>query len=145
MTDKLNNPNPAEDQPNSDKLEEIIADYLDQLNAGKLLDPKEILAKHPGYGHEILESLQEFINLGASPEKGIDLDKLGDFKIVREIGRGGMGVVYEAEQISLNRRVALKILPRHLSFSPDGIKEINNMHGSHISTTTKSSTCFVTG
>jgi serine/threonine protein kinase len=38
-------------------------------------------------------------------------EPLGDFLLVRELGRGGMGVVYEAVQRSLNRRVALKVLP----------------------------------
>ena len=44
-------------------------------------------------------------------EDASDERRLGDFKLIREIGRGGMGVVYEAQQISLDRRVALKILP----------------------------------
>lgn len=42
---------------------------------------------------------------------GIGLKELGDFRLVREVGRGGMGIVYEAEQLSLGRRVAVKVLP----------------------------------
>lgn len=52
--------------------------------------------------------------------------RLGDFEIVREAGRGGMGVVYEARQISLNRKVALKVLSSTLGLTPKAVQRFRS-------------------
>jgi len=55
-----------------------------------------------------------------------ELGQIGEFRLLREIGRGGMGVVYEAYQTSLNRRIALKVLPFASAFDPKQLKRFEN-------------------
>src|SRR5713226_1365404 len=55
-----------------------------------------------------------------------ELGQLGDYQLIREIGRGGMGIVYESHQISLNRRVALKVLPFAAALDPKQLQRFKN-------------------
>jgi serine/threonine protein kinase len=63
---------------------------------------------------------------GAAGGAAAELGQLGDFRLLREVGRGGMGVVYEAEQISLRRRVALKVLPFAAAIDPRQLQRFRN-------------------
>jgi WD40 repeat protein/serine/threonine protein kinase len=74
----------------------------------------------------VIRAVQEYLALmeaGQKPDRALPL---GDFRLVREIGRGGMGIVYEAEQLSLNRRVALKVLPFAATMDPRHLQRFRN-------------------
>src|SRR5207249_2828633 len=90
---------------------------------------EEYCARHPELAAEIRELFPALVELerakaDAGPELAVDVadappvTHLGDFRLLREVGRGGMGVVYEAEQVSLGRHVALKLLPASVFRDP---------------------------
>jgi len=99
------------------QLQEILLHYVDAQEAGQTPDPKEFIACHPEFAAELEEYFAGLRQLDAAAAPLRELvhpavaRQLGDFRLLREVGRGGMGIVYEAEQISLERRVALKVLP----------------------------------
>ena len=92
------------------ELVRVLDQYMADLKSAAPPDRAKLLADHPQLASQLEPCLAgiEFISRAARPASGPT--QLGDFRIVRELGRGGMGVVYEAEQISLRRRVALKVL-----------------------------------
>ncbi|HMF12321.1 MAG TPA: serine/threonine-protein kinase, partial [Gemmataceae bacterium] len=110
------------------ELARVLDAYLASIEAGDPLDADALATEHPAIADRLracLASLQLVEETAgrlaaARAEEGPDgapitaeptHGALGDFRIIREVGRGGMGVVYEAEQVSLGRRVALKVLP----------------------------------
>jgi serine/threonine protein kinase len=103
------------------ELTEALETYLQRLESGESPDAEQLLHQHPGIADRLrscLESLQLVEHAAGELSKPTLVEgiphcdrALGDFRLVREIGRGGMGVVYEAEQVSLGRHVAVKVLP----------------------------------
>ena len=130
-----------------------LHDYGLALQAGLRPPRQDVLAMFPEIVEELSACLDglEFIyhvapQLTARPADDdaagsthFSLAPLGDFRIFREIGRGGMGVVYEAEQLSLGRKVALKVLPfaavldsRQLQRFKNEAQAAASLHHSHI-------------
>jgi serine/threonine protein kinase len=126
--------------PAEARLAQALEEYRALLEAGAAPGRAAFLARHPEIAGELAECLSglEFVHavapaLSGAGERAAALAPadglagvLGDFRITREVGRGGMGVVYEAEQISLGRRVALKVLPFAATMDPRQLQRFHN-------------------
>ena len=137
---------------NEVEFERLLAEFTERVRAGESPSIDDYLADNPEYRDQI-ESLfpvvgclektrQERANQSRSGQRRwrfAGKNHLGDYELVREIGRGGMGVVFEARQRSLDRKVALKVLPAEQAMTPASIARFQRearmaaqLHHSHI-------------
>jgi WD40 repeat protein len=121
-------------------VEVLAEEFLDRKRRGERPTLRDYLERYPDLAEEIRDLFPALLmmeDLGEdsggttgslasqSDGAGINtarLQRLGDYRILREIGRGGMGVVYEAEQESLGRRVALKVLSAAALIDPQQVR-----------------------
>jgi WD40 repeat protein/serine/threonine protein kinase/tetratricopeptide (TPR) repeat protein len=116
----------------ADPIGEIADQFVEAFRQGKHPSVEDYAARYPEHANELREILPALVLMekvksedeasASQPSEGPasvpPLRQLGDYQILREIGRGGMGVVYEATQISLGRHVAVKVLPSHALLDP---------------------------
>lgn len=111
-----------------DPLERLADEFAARCRKGESPSIAEYAARYPRFASRIQDlfpavALMECLRSDEKAKRKAAAvrerfarapEQLGDFVILREIGRGGMGIVYEAEQKSLARRVAVKVLPKHV-------------------------------
>src|SRR5438105_6003186 len=126
------NPTITTDPALEAQLAGAVDEFMAEYRRGRRPAVEEFAKCHPDVADELRRVLPALAVLGSS-ESGSDLTgpdpefgMLGDFRLVREVGRGGMGIVYEAEQISLTRRVALKVLPFAGMLDPRQLQRFKN-------------------
>jgi serine/threonine protein kinase len=123
--------------PDSDRhpIDLVAEAFAQQYRAGERPSVSDYANRHP----ELADQLRELLPSIAMMEKLKSnrrssaaavatvphLERIGDFRIVREVGRGGMGVVYEAVQESLGRRVALKVLSTAATLDPTRLQRFD--------------------
>ena len=120
-----------------DLFNRLADEFAERYRRGERPPLSEYADKYPELADEIRElfpalvAIEQFGNgadeatgpVSARPEAARPIpERLGDYRIVREIARGGMGIVYEAIQESLGRHVALKVLPQHRLGDPDQLE-----------------------
>ncbi|HVJ82905.1 MAG TPA: serine/threonine-protein kinase [Planctomycetia bacterium] len=116
------------------RFQAVLLPLLKAVENGEPIDRLQAAAEHPEFAGELEEYFAArglFERLVAPPPAAAAFiggpgAVLGDFRLLREVGRGGMGVVYEARQISLDRRVALKVLPFAAEFDSRQLQRFKN-------------------
>jgi WD40 repeat protein/serine/threonine protein kinase len=117
----------------ADPFGQIADEFVEAFRQGQRPSVEEFAQRYPAHADEIRDMLPALVLMeqaktaddspgherqAKASAVAMPLRQLGDYQLLREVGRGGMGVVYEAQQLSLGRHVAIKVLPPHALLDP---------------------------